>query len=112
MIDLFFFNISSLLLSLISISRHYIKKYLILILLNLIIKNLCHVIYDDIFKVRLCDKLNEIIQANIDETNNEINNKIINIKILKYSDILIEHGETIELLEHWLSIIKPFITPT
>lgn len=94
-----FYDIFLLLMSLVNISRKYTKKMLVLIVINLVMKNFCHIINDKSFIFHLSNKLNEIIKYN----NEEINDR------LQYSDILILHGETIELIDYWLSFIQPFL---
>lgn len=92
-----FCKINTILIQLISISGNYTRKHLILILCNFVMQHFYHVIHYSELKFCLYDKINEILAH---DYHNSIDT---------YTDILIESGETTELIHYWLSISKPFI---
>ena len=93
-----FSNIARLLLDFISFSNNYTKRCLILIACNYMMKNLYYIINTNNIRFALYDKINEILIQN----NNIYDNQ-------SFSDILDENDESIDLLHHWLSIIRPYI---
>ena len=88
-----FIEICEILFEFTKICENYSKQCLALIVCNFFIENLYYVINAPRLKFVLYDKINEIIRHD---------NNV-------YIDILIENGETIELLNYWLSTIKQYI---